>query len=239
MAEQLVLVLVEEEPPAFANFVAGPNAEAIAALTRAASASGADTIAPPGSALAGGGDAISLWGAEGSGKTHLLRAFADAARAAGRTAHYAAGPADIDAAGDAQCVAVDDIDRADAAAQARLFTLFNAVRARGGAFVAASRLQPSRTALRDDLRTRLGWGLTLEVRALDDADKPAALAVHARQRGFALGDDVIAYLLAHGRRDMRSLTATLAALDRHSLSTRRAITVPLLREWMASSRLPR
>ena len=68
MAEQLVLVLVEEEPPAFANFVAGPNAEAIAALTRAASASGADTIAPPDSALAGGGDAIALWGARHPGQ---------------------------------------------------------------------------------------------------------------------------------------------------------------------------
>jgi DnaA family protein len=47
-----------------------------------------------------------------------------------------------------------------------------------------------------------------------------------------LSDDVIAYLLAHGRRDMPTLVATLAALDRHSLATQRAITVPLLREWL-------
>jgi hypothetical protein len=32
---------------------------------------------------------------------------------------------------------------------------------------------------------------------------------------------------------MRTLLSTLAALDRHSLSTHRAITVPLLRDWMA------
>jgi len=43
---------------------------------------------------------------------------------------------------------------------------------------------------------------------------------------------VIAYLLAHGRRDMGSLVATLAALDHHSLALRRPITVPLLREWL-------
>jgi DnaA family protein len=92
---------------------------------------------------------------------------------------------------------------------------------------------PARVALRDDLRTRLGWGLTFELRALADADKPAALLAHARQLGITLGDDVIAYLLAHGRRDMRTLLSTLAALDRHSLSTHRAITVPLLRDWMA------
>ncbi len=67
---------------------------------------------------------------------------------------------------------------------------------------------------------------------LTDAEKPAALAAYARQRGFRLTDDVIAYLLAHGRRDMGALLATLAALDRHSLATKRPITVPLLRDWL-------
>jgi len=224
LAEQLVFALVEAEPPTFANFVAGPNAETIAALARAASARG--------------GEAITLWGAEGAGKSHLLRAFVAAAADAGRSAHYVAAPADADAADAAECVAIDQVDRADADAEARLFTLFNAVRAREGQWVAAMRLPAARSALRDDLRTRLGWGLTFEVRALDDADKPGALMAYARQRGFELGDDVIAYLLAHGRRDMRSLTATLAALDRYSLSTRRAVSVSLLRDWMASPRLP-
>jgi DnaA family protein len=60
----------------------------------------------------------------------------------------------------------------------------------------------------------------------------SALAAYARERGFALGDDVIAYLLAHGRRDMRALVATLAALDRLSLAQKRPVTVPLVREWL-------
>src|SRR5690606_18286316 len=89
-----------------------------------------------------------------------------------------------------------------------------------------------RLALRDDLRTRLAWGLAYEIVPLADADKPAALAAYARARGFALAGEVIAYLLAHGRRDMRSLVATLAALDRRSLALKRPVTVPLLREWM-------
>jgi len=63
-------------------------------------------------------------------------------------------------------------------------------------------------------------------------DKAAALAAYARERGFRLSDDVVRYLLAHGRRDMTSLVATLAALDGHSLATQRSITVPLLREWL-------
>ena len=72
----------------------------------------------------------------------------------------------------------------------------------------------------------------MEVTPLTDADKPQALAAYARERGFRLSDDVIGYLLAHGRRDMPSLVAALAALDRQSLATRRMVTVPLLREWL-------
>ncbi|MEO8848009.1 MAG: DnaA regulatory inactivator Hda [Casimicrobiaceae bacterium] len=220
MAEQLVFALVEEEPPTFANFVAVGNAEAVAALKRAARAGA-------------GSDAIALWGVEGGGKSHLLRAFVAEAASAGRSARYLSEPAQQADATDVDCLAIDNIDRADVAAQARLFTLFNALRERGGQWVSASRGPAAQGRLRDDLRTRLGWGLTFEVRALDDAAKPAALAAHARQRGLVLGDDVIAYMLAHGRRDMRSLMAALVAVDRHSLSTRRPVSVVLVREWMA------
>jgi DnaA family protein len=136
------------------------------------------------------------------------------------------------ARGGGALVAVDDVDRADADAAARLFTLYNRMREHGGTLVAASAQPPARLALRDDVRTRLGWGLVFEIVPLADDDKPSALAAYARERGFALGDDVIGYLLAHGRRDMRALVATLAALDRLSLAQKRPVTVPLVREWL-------
>ena len=68
---------------------------------------------------------------------------------------------------------------------------------------------------------------------LTDAEKSAALAAHAKARGFALSEDVSAYLLTHARRDMRSLVAALDTLDRYSLETGRPITVPLLKSAMA------
>ena len=119
-----------------------------------------------------------------------------------------------------------------APAQARLFTLYNALAAAGGQLLGACARAPAQLALRDDLRTRLGYGLVYEIVPLADADKAAALASYARARGFRLGDDVIAYLLAHGRRDMATLVTTLTAIDRHSLATRRPVTVALLREWL-------
>jgi DnaA family protein len=224
--EQLVFALAEPGPPTFANFVVGANAEAMAALDAAA--------------RAGSHEVIGLWGAPGAGKTHLLRAAVAAAARAGRSAHFylaAALPAAAPATDTVNFVAVDDVHLADAEAQGTLFTLFNAVRERGGTFLASSELPAARTALRDDLRTRLGWGLTLEIHALADADKPAALAAYARDRGLELGADVIAYLLTRARRDMPALVATIAALDRYSLARKRPITLPLLRDWMMSTRL--
>lgn len=223
MAEQLVFELVAPEPPTFASFVAGRNAEAVRALERAA----AGTLGETG---------IVLWGPAGAGKSHLVAAAAVAARDAGRPAErYATPSAWPSTAVPGALVAIDDLTGADAAAQARLFTLYNALREHGGTLVAAAAVPPARLPFRDDVRTRLAWGLAYEVSPLGDDEKPAALAAYARSRGFALDDEVIAYLLAHGRRDMQALVATLAALDRRSLAQKRAVTVPLLREWMQRS----
>lgn len=222
MAEQLVLDLARVEPPTFRNFVAGPSREAVAALGRLAEGALRET-------------GILLWGAGGVGKTHLLRGVV-AAAAPLRPAFFCAKPADVPVEPDrlpaSSLVAIDDVDGATPEDQARMFTLCNALAAHGGQWVAAGHLPPARMALRDDLRTRLALGLVYEVLPLPDGDKPLALATYARERGFRLGDDVIGYLLAHGRRDMRSLVAALAALDRHSLATRRVVTVAMLREWL-------
>lgn len=220
MSEQLILDLARPEPPTFANFVAGANREAVAALR----------------ALAAGGSretGVLLWGAGGAGKSHLLRAAATAAQGT-RTVIYCASPRDVPVAtpDTFALLVVDAIDAADAFEQGRLFTQLNALAAGHGQWLAAATLPPARLALREDLRTRLALGLVFEVTPLADADKPQALAAYARERGFSLSDDAIGYLLAHGRRDMPSLVAALAALDRHSLATRRTVTVPLLREWL-------
>jgi DnaA family protein len=222
--EQLVFELTAPEPPSFDNFVPGRNAEVVAALVRFARGATAET-------------GVLLWGEAGVGKTHLLRATVRAVEADGARATLVAGPSDLETADIAalageRLVAVDAVDASSAAAQARVFTLYNALAARGGRLLAASRVPLAALPVREDVRTRLGWGLVYEVLPLTDAEKPGALVDYARRRGFALSDDVIRYLLAHGRRDMTTLCTTLAALDRHSLASKRPITLPLLRDWL-------
>jgi DnaA family protein len=220
--EQLVFELAQPEPPRFDNFLPGRNAELVATLERFAVGRVEET-------------GLLLWGAAGSGKTHLLRAAVLLAHEKARRALFVDHPDAMSDAGSddsLDLVAVDRIDEADATAAGHGFTLYNALKQRGAHFVAASRQPLAAMTLREDFRTRLGWGLVYEALPLADADKPAALEGFALRRGFRLSGDVVEYLLRHGRRDMPSLLATLAALDRQSLSTKKPITVALLRNWL-------
>ena len=221
MAEQFVLDLSGPEPPNFDNFVAGANREALSALKALARGESRES-------------GVLLWGGIGAGKSHLLRAAASAA-APLRSVVARERPHGFPTAENVSpraLLIVDRIDEADAHAQGALFTLFNHLTMSGGQWIAAAAGPPARLPLREDLRTRIALGLVFEITPLADDDKAQALETYARERGFRLSSDVIAYLLAHGRRDMPSLVATLAALDRHSLATRRAVSVPLIRDWL-------
>lgn len=220
--EQLVFELAPPEPPRLSNFLPGRNHELVAVL--GAFASGKQTES-----------SLLIWGAPAAGKTHLLCAAVAMAADSGIASLYYPQASlidpEVDETGTA-FVAIDRVDEADADAAARLFTLYNALKQRGGRVLAASRTPLAALSLREDLRTRLGWGLVYEVLPLADEEKAEALATYAQQRGFDLSAEVVDYLLRHGRRDMPSLLAMLSAIDRFSLASKRAITVPLLKEWL-------
>lgn len=220
--EQLAFEFAPAEPPRLTNFLPGRNVELIAALRRFASGEPGET-------------GFLLWGAPGAGKTHLLQGTAALAADAGVSARLYAEPDAVVVDDDwakHELVLIDGVDTAGPAAMGRIFTLYNGLKEHGGRMLAASRTPLARLPLREDLRTRLGWGLVYEVLALTDAEKAAALIAYAAQRGFRLSAKVINYLLRHGRRDMRTLMATLGALDRLSLTAKRPVTVPLLKLWL-------
>lgn len=152
---------------------------------------------------------VYVWGESSAGKTHLARALEGAA------------------AGRPRVRVIDGVERLGEAEQEALFHDF-IERAFDFLLVTAGSA-PAEVRLRRDLATRLATGLTYRLLPLTDAEKRAALAAHAAARGFALSEEVSGYLLTHARRDMGSLVAALDALDRYSLETGRAITVPLLK----------
>lgn len=205
---QLTLDLVKPPKPSLDNFVVGRNAEVVAALR--ASATGA------------GDQFVYLWGEIGAGRSHLLQALG-----------LEAGQGEVPAFDARQHVyIVDDVDLLSESQQQRLFVLLNEIRSNGTArFVGAGNAAPMHLALRDDVRTRLAWGLVYQVHALSDDEKARALSAHAASRGLALSTEVVDYLLTHMPRDMRTLVAVVDALDMYALSVKKQLTVSLVRHW--------
>jgi DnaA-homolog protein len=227
-ARQLVLDLGTPPPATFDSFVTGGNPELVARLRGLSESLSASAGPPP-------DRTVYLWGPAGSGRSHLLHALCHAAPAS--RARYA-GPhsplAAFEFSTEVEIYCVDDAQALSGAQQIALFNLFNEVRAHARhALVATGSAAPLGLAVRDDLRTRLGWGLVYQIAPLDDAGKILALKQAARSRGIALAEEVPAYLLTHFERDMPSLMAVFDALDRFSLEQKRAVTLPLLRAMLA------
>lgn len=212
--QQLPLDLSSAPAPTFDNFIAGSNAELLARL-RAAAAGAPDEAV------------IYLWGEPGSGRSHLLRATVNAA---GADAAYLAADADYARADMHRLVAADDVEHLDEPRQIVLFGWINRARDGGGAVIASGSVPPARLALREDLKTRLGWGLVYRVALLRDEDKARRLRAEAERRGLKLPDDVVAYLLSRLPRDLESLVTVLDRVDRHSLARQRQVTLALVRD---------
>ena len=130
-------------------------------------------------------------------------------------------------------VVVDRCDALDAAHSRAAFALFIEADAQGVQWAAAGRLPPVDLALRDDLRSRLGWGHVFALHALAETETRAALRREADRRGIFLSDEVMDYLLTRFERDLKHLMALLDRLDEFSLANKRAITVPMLKQMLA------
>lgn|SRR5690625_639093 len=225
MTQQLILDIFPPSPQTLDNYIPGENAAAVDALRNCRP-----------------GRAVYLWGPSGAGRSHLLRAVSNHADGAYFSAEQdlaglaALTDADVMAQ---RLVAVDDVDQLDEHGQSLLFRLYNRWRESGSgknafALVVAGDRAPMAAALREDLRTRLGWDLSFRLHLLSDDDRARALQRQAQDRGLALAPEVINWLLTYYSRDMGHLSALLNALDRYSLERKRAITVPLLKELLAT-----
>ncbi|HEX2540625.1 MAG TPA: DnaA regulatory inactivator Hda [Caldimonas sp.] len=217
--KQIPLAIGAEPARSFASFLPGGNGAAVAHLRQ----------------LGPGAPPVYLWGPPGSGKTHLLQAAVQQARERGAQAAWFSGSAAVpwDAPGAPDCLVLDDCDSLDERRQHQAFSLFVDATSRGAVILAAGSVPPVDLDVREDLRTRLAWGHVFALVPLSEPEVRAALRREADRRGTFLSDDVMDYLLTRFTRDLKHLMAQLDRLDDFSLSTKRAITVPLLKQMLA------
>ncbi|MBT7121222.1 MAG: DnaA regulatory inactivator Hda [Nitrosomonadales bacterium] len=151
-----------------------------------------------------------LWGVEGSGKSHLSEIVKKN-----------------------NILVIEDIETKNNIAQIEAFNLFNDCKEKNKKLFITGANSPNNMGLRNDLASRLSWGLVYQIKALTDSEKKLALLNHARQKGMSLNIKVIEYCMRYLKRDLHYLIATLDALDNWSLKTKKLITIPLLKKLLA------
>ena len=231
MSQQLSLNLRLKDGSSFSNFLAGPNREALDRMRAAvvAAATGDKSSA----------QMIFLWGADGSGRSHLLQASCRLAQELGIAPVYvpladvaALSPFLLESAEMAPLVCLDDLERIAGLPEweMALFTLTERLRTAGGTLISAASSPPARLGLRlSDLTSRLAWGTVYALEPLADAEKLEAIRLRARNRGIEIPEEVVQYILSRYPRDLRSLFDLLDRIDRASLAQQRRVTIPFLR----------
>jgi DnaA family protein len=222
--KQLALDIGLARAPSLASFLAGPNEAAWKHLQLWA---GSPTRSPV---------PTYLWGAAGSGKTHLLRAVQESLREQGATAGWL-DPSMAEPPGFDERWAVlllDDVHLYSAVQQHAAFAWFVQAQTLQRGVLGAGALPPADLKLREDLRTRLGWGHVFHLHVLSEPERRAVLRQAADARGVFLSDEVMDFILTRFSRDLDSLLQLLQHLDAYALQTQRAITIPLIRSMLES-----
>jgi DnaA family protein len=226
---QLTLILDLPLSPTLDNFTVGDNGSLLHALRQLSHyvSQCVHQSATPKDPLSADKRCIYLWGQEGVGKSHILEALATHAN----TSYL--HPKHIFWDDKTTLYCVDEIDLMNPHQQKTLFNLYNHVRERPHkALVMAGRQPPSLMQVREDLRTRLGWGLVYQVQPLNDEARQHALFAMATQRGLVLPDKLARFILQRFARDMRSLKQLIHELDLYSLQQKKPLSIHLMREWM-------
>jgi DnaA-homolog protein len=224
--KQLTLDIGLAPGPTLANFLAGPNLAAFQHVQMWAQASTRSPVP------------TYLWGASGSGKTHLLQAARHALLERGaRVGWLDAAHTDPTEFDDAWAVVLlDDVHLYTATQQHTAFNWFvQATSPTTGsprAVLAAGQLPPADLKLRDDLRTRLGWGHVYQLQLLNEPERRAVLRREADARGIFLRDDLMDYMLNRFSRDLSSLTQLLNQLVQYAAQTKRPLSIPLVRAML-------
>jgi len=130
---------------------------------------------------------------------------------------------------------VDDVDAiaGDEKWEEALFHLYNQHKMSDNKLVLSANINAQHVQFSlPDLCSRLQWGVTYQLKALDDEGMICVLQKKAQQRAFDLSDEVAFFILNYVSRDMQQLLLLLDQLDVASLTSHRKITVHFVKKLL-------
>jgi len=180
---------------------------------------------------------IYIYGSSGSGKTHLLEAYAyKAIEAKKRVLYVPLKQIQLhrDFFRDLQkmdALLLDDLEYLNPALATALFHGFNSLQQQQIPLIITSQLKPSALNLAlPDLKSRLQSGLSFNLIPLMDEELKTALTLYAQQLELKLDDKIYSWLLTYQKRDLHVLTKQLQAIANYSLAAKKPITLPLVKQ---------
>lgn len=223
---QLVLQgLQQRSHKTFANFYPGQNHNIVAYLQN-------ELLTQKG--------CVYLWGSADCGRTHLLQAVGELALCQQQTSMYLSlkeanlyTPEILTNLERVAVLCVDDIDAVlgQPLWEQALFNAYNHTRENNGVWLCSAKTSVRGLAcLLPDLQSRLSWGQVFHLESLTETEKIAALQLHANERGMIVSDEVLHFLLNHYPRDLSALLSLLEKLDSASLTEKKRLTIPFVRE---------
>lgn len=234
MRQQLPLEFKFDNELTFASFATGPNAELLDVLQKLGSSAE--------------NPFIYFWGREGIGKTHLLQAICQspdfdskpvAMISLGNINEGIYSPAMLEGLEQMALVCIDDVQSLAGKAdwENALFHFYNRARDRSTPLVITGNVPPTQLAIGlNDLKTRLGWGLVVQLHDITDEVKLQVMRQRAKLRGMELSNEVGEFLLRRHSREMSALIHLLDELDRASLTEQRRLTIPFVKQFLENDK---
>ncbi len=187
--------------------------------------------------------ALSIYGAEGCGKTHLAHVFSLMVEYQDSGINVKIiSPTELKVDNVAElvdkykCIILEDADRG--VDEEALFHLYNMLKEEHGTLLLTARIPPSRwNVLLPDLSSRLRTVIGVPLNEPDDNLYASVLVKHFSDRQIMVGKEVVEYLISHGERSFSFAKRIVAEADNLSLSEKRRITIPLIKQVI--SNIPR
>lgn len=189
----------------------------------------------------GGFFALTIYGAAGSGKSHIAAVWAQKAHARVLSPEIFGATPTEDLLENPQNLVIERLDllTGDLKREQKLFHVYNALGAAGKTILLTSHIAPAKLEfVLQDLQSRLRASTAVQIHQPDDDLLCYVLAKQLHDRGFATTDKVVRYAVERMERSWAAMDRLVADLSARATSEKKGITLPLVRDALPEQGAP-
>ena len=177
---------------------------------------------------------IYVYGLTGQGKTHVLQGVVLKALAKDKNAIYIdcidSFPEHLlDFIDQLSFISLDNVDLISKENQEIFFDLYNRARQAGVVILVSGSSLPADLTVMKDLKTRLSLAAVYKLEALNDELTMEVLNKQMNDRNLTIDSKIYEYLFKNYSRDLNTLVSAMNQLDKASLQSKKAISIPFVK----------